>query len=339
MLGGLLALLASATFAISNVSVRRGVITGTVLQGMAITVPIGAPLFLIVAVAIGAFPAIFDFAPLPALYLALAGIVHFIAGRYGNYRAINAMGANLAIPVQQTSLLFSLAIALWLLGESLTPLKLLGIVLVLVGPAMMIQPPRNPAKGLATKDGATKGQATNNPATPFRPRYAEGFTFALLSALAYGVSPVFVRAALRGADPAVSMAGGFLSYAAAAVVIALLLLAPSARRQVFSIEPRAVRWFTLSGVFVCVSQMVRYIALALAPVTVVQPILRLTMVFSVVFSWVINRDHEVFGLRIVAGIVVSLVGALALTVNIEFLLSLLPLPDTVAAAARWKWPN
>lgn len=327
MLGGLLALLASATFAVSNVSVRRGVITGSVFQGMAITVPIGAPLFLVVTVAIGAFPAIFAFAPLPAIYLALAGIVHFIVGRYGNYRAINAMGANLAIPVQQTSLLFSLAIALWLLGESLTPLKILGIVLVLVGPAMMIQPPRGPAGESPAK------------ATAFRPRYAEGFTFALLSALAYGVSPVFVRAALRGADAGASMAGGFLSYAAATAVIALVLLVPSGRRQVFSIEPRALRWFTLSGVFVCVSQMVRYMALALAPVTVVQPILRLTMVFSVVFSWMINRDHEVFGLRIVAGIVVSLVGALALTVNIEFLLALFSLPDSVAAAARWKWPG
>ena len=41
MLGILYAALGAFTFALNNVAMRRGVVTGSVLQGMALTVPIG----------------------------------------------------------------------------------------------------------------------------------------------------------------------------------------------------------------------------------------------------------------------------------------------------------
>ena len=139
MLGALLALLASATFALSNVTARRGVLTGSVLQALVVTIWLGVPVFLVAALAAGQFGAIARF-PLPSMvYLVLAGIVHFVLGRYCNFRAISAIGVNLAGPVQEFSLLVSLALAVWLLGEVLTGLKFLGIVLVLSGPAIILR--------------------------------------------------------------------------------------------------------------------------------------------------------------------------------------------------------
>ena len=49
LFGGLLALLSAATFAFNNASLRRGVLTGSVAQAMAVTVPIGFPIFLLAA--------------------------------------------------------------------------------------------------------------------------------------------------------------------------------------------------------------------------------------------------------------------------------------------------
>ena len=57
MLGGFIALLSAATFAFNNASVRRGVLTGSVLQAMAITVPIGLPISFLVALATGSLAA------------------------------------------------------------------------------------------------------------------------------------------------------------------------------------------------------------------------------------------------------------------------------------------
>ncbi|MEY3553588.1 MAG: hypothetical protein RL735_1936, partial [Pseudomonadota bacterium] len=47
ILGGFLALCAAATFAMNNAIARRGVLSGSVIQAMAISVPFGVPLFLI----------------------------------------------------------------------------------------------------------------------------------------------------------------------------------------------------------------------------------------------------------------------------------------------------
>lgn len=49
MLGILYAALGAFTFALNNVAMRRGVVTGSVLQGMAMTVPFGGLTFLVIA--------------------------------------------------------------------------------------------------------------------------------------------------------------------------------------------------------------------------------------------------------------------------------------------------
>ena len=119
MLGALLAVLSAATFALNNASVRRGVLTGTVGQAMAITVPLGVPLFFLAALVTGHLGAVTEFSPKALIALALAGILHFVWGRYCNYRATRAIGANLVAPIQQVHLIISLSLAIWLLGNSL----------------------------------------------------------------------------------------------------------------------------------------------------------------------------------------------------------------------------
>ena len=53
MLGVLYAALGAFTFALNNVTMRRGVVTGSVLQGMAVTVPVGGLSFLVMTIAFG----------------------------------------------------------------------------------------------------------------------------------------------------------------------------------------------------------------------------------------------------------------------------------------------
>ena len=53
MLGVLYAALGAFTFALNNVAMRRGVVTGSVLQGMALTVPIGGLSFLVMTIVFG----------------------------------------------------------------------------------------------------------------------------------------------------------------------------------------------------------------------------------------------------------------------------------------------
>jgi len=119
--------------------VRRGVLTGSVLRAMAITVPLGVPLFFLAALITGQLGAVLGFSPLGLAALAGAGIIHFVWGRYGNYRATKALGTNLVAPIQQVNLVITLVLAIWLLGEQLTLIRMLGIVLVVLGPVVTMR--------------------------------------------------------------------------------------------------------------------------------------------------------------------------------------------------------
>ena len=321
-------------FALENATARRGVLRGTVAQALAISLPLGVPLFFLFAAAFGSLSTIFDFSAPAIVCLALAGVLHFVWGRYCNYRAAKAMGVNLAAPVQQANLLVTLALAIWLLGEHLTPLRVLGIALVILGPAMTYD--RSERK--KTSVTAADAPAAPAPHKAFQPNYAEGYLFALLSATGYGASPLLVRFALENHDLAASFAGGLISSIAAALAFALVLLWPGQWKHVRSLDREAAKWFAISGVLVCFSQMLRYMALVLAPVSVVAPIQRTSLLFRLYFSRILNPEHEVFGGRMFAATVVSLLGALALSVSTELVQSVLPLPDWARTFLNWHWP-
>ena len=332
MLGGFLALLSAATFAFNNASLRRGVLTGSVAQAMAITVPIGVPIFLLAALATGTLAGVTGFSADAVLTLCVAGVVHFIWGRYCNYRATRAIGANLAAPIQQVNLIISLGLAIWILGETLTPLRVFGIGLVLLGPYYALHTKKERA---APAENAVK--AETKPAV-FQPRYAEGILFAFLSATGYGTSPILVRMGLEGKGLAASIPGGLISYTAATAVMALFLLWPGQLRHTLAVKPESAKWFTISGVLVCFSQMFLYMAMAIAPVTVISPISRLSIMFRLYFSRLLNPDHEVFGGRVILGTVISLLGALTLSLSTDLVTSLVRLPDSVVQVLHWQWP-
>ncbi len=65
----------------------------------------------------------FEFSFRSCIFLALAGIVHFVWGRYYNYPSVKAIGSNLAGPLQKSTVLIALAQAVVALGEGITPLR------------------------------------------------------------------------------------------------------------------------------------------------------------------------------------------------------------------------
>lgn len=326
MLGVVLAALSAATFAFNNASARRGVLTGSVAQALAITVPIGVPMFFVAALTTGYLGVLSHFSGEAIGLLALAGVLHFVVGRYGNFRAAQAIGANLSGPVIQLSLGVTLVLAVLVLKEAMTPLRILGIALLALAPALM----RNaPAEAIGAPDqGLPK----------FQPRYAEGYAFSIMAALVYGVTPVLIRLAIIGGDLGTGVAGGLVSYVAATAVVALLLLWPGQLRHALAITPESLKWFTYSGISVSIAQMFIYMAYAIAPISVVTPILQLHLALRLVFARVLNPHHEIFGGRMVLGTFLSLLGAVALSLDIEHVLALVPLPPEIAVFVRWHWP-
>ena len=332
MLGGFLALMAALTFAMNNASARKGVLSGSVLQAMAISVPFGVPFLFLATLIFGGYGALFSFSFASMLWLSGAGIVHFVMGRYCNYRATKAIGANLVGPLQDMNIVYSMGMAVFWLGERLTVLKFIGFVLVMFGPVMTLRQRSVAEKEKKVSTSQQKGKPV------FTPVYAEGYLFALLSGLCYGTSPILVRQGLTTNGIGASVAASFISYCAATAVVALVMLIPGSVQDVRKINGHAAKWFTIAGLLVAISQMLRYMALSVAPVTVVAPIGRLSSIFRVYFGWILNRDHEVFSSRVIIGTCVSLLGALVLSLDTGYLLSLSDWPEWVVRALQWRWP-
>lgn len=263
MLGALYAVLAAATFGFNNASSRRGVLTGTAIQGMAISVPLGVPLFVIAAFLGGELGEFDTLTPLSIALLSAAGFMHFVWGRYYNMRSLAAVGSNIAGPVQQFQLLLSLTLAIVLLDESLTPLKVLGIILVVSGPSFIIHgravEKRRAARlrAQASVGAAATDTVTAEPAatakTTFKPRLMEGYLFAFLASIGFGTSPVLVSAGLK--ESGLSLLGGLISYIAAALVVGVCLLLPRNLIQVRNMSRASLPWFTMSAVAVWASQL------------------------------------------------------------------------------------
>jgi drug/metabolite transporter (DMT)-like permease len=329
MLGALLAVLSAATFAFNNAAARRGVVTGTVIQAMSVTVPVGLVCFIPAALVTAAVAGLPRLPAIGVAAMAGVGLMHFIIGRFCNYRANQAAGANLVAPVIQLQVFVSVVLAVIVLGEPCTVLQLVGGIVMLAGALITQRQPHKPAPaGPAAQLGAHSHA--------FLPRRMVGYVFASLAALFYGSSPILARGALEHSGPLTGMIGGLISYGTATTVMAIGAISPAFRANVTALKRENLRWFLYSGVFVALAQGLFYSAIAVAPIMVVMPLMQLSLVFRFGFAKTLNRHHEVFGPLVALGTALAIMGACMISIDSRLILDTLGLPAGIDALLRWR---
>ena len=336
MLGAVFALLSAASFALNNVTARRGVVTGTPFQGMAISVPMGVACFLPVVIATGEIARVAEFSLRAAAWMAGLGLVHFIFGRFFNYSANQAAGVNLTAPVIQLQVLVTLVLAVVILHEPCSVLQMIGAVLIFAGSIVTQQQNRSRPAAASPAATARGAAATDAARRTFEPQQFKGYVFAVLAALAYGSTPIMARFALEGSSPARGVLGGLISYVAATAVVAIALLWPPIRSNVMAIKRESARWFAVSGVCVAMAQGFFFAAVAVAPVLLVMPLLQTSLVFRIMFSTWFNPDHEVSGWLVRGGVAISITGALLVSIDTDLILNALAVPQWLAQILRWR---
>jgi drug/metabolite transporter (DMT)-like permease len=331
VLGAILAVLSGASFALNNAAARRAVLTGTPIQGMAVTVPIGVLCFLPIAFVTGELPRLAEFPAVAAAWMAGVGLLHFLFGRYCNYRANQSAGANLSGPVIQMQVIVTLALAVIVLTEPCTLLQMLGGV-VMLGGSLVTQSQHSP------RARARMSSAMDSAAVPsFVPRYAEGMLFGSLAAIAYGTTPIMVRMALRHSGPSSAILGGLIAYASATVGIAVLVaFSIPLQRNVMALRRESMPWFVYSGVMVALAQGFLYSAVAVAPIMLVVPLQQSSVVFRLVFSRLLNPTHEVFGARVIIGAALSIIGACTVSIDSSLILNAVGAPGELARLLQWR---
>jgi drug/metabolite transporter (DMT)-like permease len=350
LLGVLYAALGAFTFALNNVAMRRGVVTGSVLQGMALTVPIGGLSFLVMTIAFGKLHQLVVF-PMAALtWLACQGVVHFVIGRYCNYKSNQLMGVNLTAPVVQLQVPFAMMLAVVMLHEKFTVLQAIGSALMLGGSFITQGITQGNARKGKRKASAPLTAATPIPTVPskeelaapvpkppiFQPRTFSGYVFGLGAAMCYGSSPLMARQAFLDAPDISTAAGGCLAYTAATLFFLLILIKPGSWADIKSMKRENLPWFLSSAVLVAISQAFVYASLAVAPLMVVTPILQLSLVFRLFLSQLINRDHEVMNTAVLIGAFTAVLGSILVSLDTDELTTFLDLPRSLADFLHYR---
>jgi drug/metabolite transporter (DMT)-like permease len=341
LLGVLYAALGAFTFALNNVAMRRGVVTGSVLQGMALTVPIGGLSFLVMTIVFGELRHLVLFPMAALIWLACQGIVHFVFGRYCNYKSNQLMGVNLAAPVVQLQVPFAMLLAVVLMHEKFTALQAIGSALMLCG-SFITQSRAGRGKRIAP--AATLGSPmrvhtelrASEPKPAFQPRVFSGYLLGLGAAMCYGSSPLMAREAFLRAPAIGTAAGGCVAYAAATLFFLLILLKPGAPSDIGSMKRENLPWFFASAVLVAISQAFVYASLAVAPLMVVTPILQLSLVFRLFLSQLINREHEVMNTAVIIGAFTAVLDLILAALNTDELTAFLQLPSWFADFLRHR---
>jgi len=295
MTGSFFALLSAMSFALNAIFLRRAVIkVADISVGILISVPMAVPLLFLIIAFTGQFPSLLDFTWQGYVWLSLAGILHFAVGRTLNYKCIQLVGANIANILIRSDILISVVIGLLVRQEPFSWRLGVGVLLILTG---------------ITLSGFNSRQTQKAYESLYRIP-ARAFALGLGAGVSWGVAPIFVKLGLDGIGSPV--AGAFISFLAATAALSFSLLNQRTRASISAVSGKAAGLFFMAGLLSFSANFVRYLALKLAPASVVTPLASTVPVFVLIFSFIFNRKLEIFNIRVVVGTISVVIGTLFL---------------------------
>ncbi len=297
MSSAILAILSASCFALDRIFLRRGVIRiSDPTVGLLITVPLSLPFFLIILAIMGRVHDIVSFPWQNYIWLLVAGLIHFVAGRMFLYKAIQFIGANFTAVVAGISPIIAATIGISILGEPLTWEVAMGIPLIVGGVAIVSVNPK-----------ASRSNHGSNKSVNITSR---GILFALGSGIFFGISPVFVKMGLYESSSPV--AATFISYSAAAIAVSAFLLVREKRTILFGMGNRVFLLFIITSLLTGIAQLLRYTALSISPISIVAPLIATMPVLLLGFTFLFNRKIEVFNRFLIIGVIITVIGAILL---------------------------
>ena len=291
--GLILALLSSLSFAAGAVFIRRGVFeAGESFTATAISVFIGVPFFAAAVFLNGDQSKLLSLSGHGFILLGVAGIIHFVVGRLLTYNSYRLIGVNKAAIFGRTSPLYTVILGFLFLNESLTISLIFGVLCIFAGAALVVTERKGVSQEKQRGDSRTE---------------VEGIVTALAGALCWGISPVLIKPAVEEVGSA--SVAAFVSYVTASVVMACFFFRRQHREQLVQLRFfAALIPLVISGILVCIGHLLNYEALGCSPASMVTPIISTNVVLIFLFSFLLNRNIEVFTLKAILGMAVTIIG-------------------------------
>lgn len=207
------------------------------------------------------------------------------------FRALQLGDVNKVVPIDKTSTVLTMLLALIFLHEGLTWLSGIAIVLIGAGTFMMIQK----QKSAAPKAGKNKAW----------------LLYAVLSAVFAALTAILGKIGIAGVE---SNLGTAIRTGVVLVMAWLVVLVTGKQKQVRKVPKKELLFICLSGIATGGAWLCYYKALQDGPASVVVPIDKLSILVTIAFSYVVFKEKlskkAAFGLvLIVAGTLLMLLPA------------------------------
>ncbi|RQH02345.1 DMT family transporter [Natrarchaeobius oligotrophus] len=294
VLGVTFALIAALSLGVTSIFVRLGsrsgksneIVIATFVANLAIVVPITLYVY---------YPN-FGLTPRAIVAFALAGTVGTFFGRALFYRSIEIIGASRTEPVKATQPLHAALVAAVVLGEALTARNLFGIVLLIVGLALV-------SREIVNDDS---GPTSVSPAMLILPLGAAFF---------FGIEPTFAKI---GFDEGTPVLVALVVKTVAGLTAMLLYLRMRNSLPSFSLrstERSVLKWYVLAGISNTIFLTSYYAALEIAPVILVVPLVQTSPLVVVVLSLAFLSHLERVTPRLIAAATIIVAGATIVTLT------------------------
>ena len=295
MTGSLYAILAAIAFSLNNVVLRRAVLEiSNATLGILISVPMTVPIYFLILALSGQISSIFSFSWQSCVWLALGGTIHFVLGRALHYGCVQLVGANIALMLSRANILVSVVIGITLLHEPISWRLAIGVFFIIIGITL----------------SGTNPQMLRNSSGQLLKIPPKALLLGLGASVAFGISPIFIKLGIG--ESGAPVAGAFISFSAATFVLLTSLVNTSTRTAISNINGKAAGLFFASGLMSATANLIRFIALGLAPASVVVPIFSSSPVFLLFFSFIFNRKIEIFSKPVAIGVITVVIGTILL---------------------------
>lgn len=293
LLGMLLAIGGAFALACSYLCIRlgtaQGVASEAVLIIMITNLVVLAPL-----VAVYYYPT-YVLVPDSLLAFTAAGIFGTLLGRICAYTSIGRIGASRASPLLAARALVATILAVVLLDEVLTVAQGIGIVAIVLGTGGLIWE-----------------TTSENPDDLSHNQLVRSLGIAVLAAVAFGVEPILANWGFQEGTPA--PVGVVIKTAAAAGGMTVYLWWQGKLPVISDFQSAEMRWFLLAGLCNTAFILTYYVALAVAPVSLVVPLVVVNPLFVAILGAVFMPDYlERVTLRLAFAAVVVVAGVVAVT--------------------------
>ena len=222
------------------------------------------------------------------LFLVLSGLA--TGGSWLCYfRALQVGDVNKVVPVDKSSTVLTMALAFIFLNESISPLICICMVMILAGTLLMIEKKKTDSPG------------SNS---------AKWLPYAILSAVFAALTSILGKIGIDG----VSSDLGTAIRTAVVLVMAWLMVPVTGKAdKLRGLDKRELLFIALSGLATGGSWLCYYKALQDGPACVVVPIDKLSILVSILFSYIVF--HEKLTKRSAAGLAILVAGTLLMLVG------------------------